>query len=315
MKTLRHPPSRELWKFCMDRLRELRGQDTRERDLANMLGFEHSRAVRWKEGQMYVDRAEYLVRLADALDVETMMLVALASGTLTPGAGAQAGRPVAHRRGRQAPPRRTRGRAAKVEAADLNADASLFAIDAARLEAALARRGPAGRRRRARGEPSWRTRWRATPTWAAWSRPACPMGMCLAERYRPELVFLDLGLANVHAFDACRVLSGLSSRAQRRCRVVAGTATLTDSIEKPALMAGAASVDAVPVLAEPVPERARSPGGAPRAAQGRPQVTAAAAVLAAAVQERDRGPAAPGSRSSCRCVFLRFFSRAHFARR
>ena len=34
----------------MDRLRELRGADTRERDLANVLGFEHSRAVRWKEG-------------------------------------------------------------------------------------------------------------------------------------------------------------------------------------------------------------------------------------------------------------------------
>src|SRR6185369_10972631 len=83
MKTLRHPPSRELWKFCMDRLRELRGQDTRERDLANILGFEHSRAVRWKEGQMYVDRAEYLVRLADALDVEPMLMVAMASGTLT----------------------------------------------------------------------------------------------------------------------------------------------------------------------------------------------------------------------------------------
>ena len=67
----------------MERLRELRGPDTRERDLANILGFEHSRAVRWKEGQMYVDRAEYLVRLADALDVETMLLVAMASGTLT----------------------------------------------------------------------------------------------------------------------------------------------------------------------------------------------------------------------------------------
>ena len=48
MKTLRHPPSKELWKFCMERLRELRGPDTRERDLANILGFEHSRAVRWK---------------------------------------------------------------------------------------------------------------------------------------------------------------------------------------------------------------------------------------------------------------------------
>src|SRR5258707_11613905 len=82
MKTLRHPPSRELWKFCMDRLRELRGPDTRERDLANLLGFEHSRAVRWKEGQMYVDRAEYLVRLSNALDVETMTLVALAAGSV-----------------------------------------------------------------------------------------------------------------------------------------------------------------------------------------------------------------------------------------
>src|SRR5450432_2213105 len=79
----RHGPSGGLWRFCMDRLRELRGADTRERDLANILGFEHSRAVRWKEGQMYVDRAEYLVRLADALDVETMLLVAMASGTLT----------------------------------------------------------------------------------------------------------------------------------------------------------------------------------------------------------------------------------------
>jgi len=72
------------------------------------------------------------------------------------------------------------------------------------------------------------------------------MGLCLAERYRPELVFLDMGLANVHAFDACRVLSGLSSRAGRRCRVVAGTTTLTDTVEKPALMAGAASVALFP---------------------------------------------------------------------
>jgi CheY-like chemotaxis protein len=72
------------------------------------------------------------------------------------------------------------------------------------------------------------------------------MGMCLADRYRPEMVFLDLGLASTHAFDACRVLATLSSRAQRRCRVVAGTATLTDEIEKPALMAGAASVTLLP---------------------------------------------------------------------
>src|SRR5438270_384389 len=63
MKMLRHPPSKELWKFCMERLRELRGPDTRERDLANILGFEHSRAVRWKGGQVYVDRAQRRCRV------------------------------------------------------------------------------------------------------------------------------------------------------------------------------------------------------------------------------------------------------------
>src|SRR5262245_34655021 len=132
MKTLRHPPSKELWKFCMERLRELRGPDTRERDLANILGFEHSRAVRWKEGQMYVDRAEYLVRLADALDVETMSLVALASGTLT---AEQAQRQLG-RAGRGSDDVKRRRAAAKVEPTEVVVDASLFALDAAQLEGA-----------------------------------------------------------------------------------------------------------------------------------------------------------------------------------
>src|SRR3954471_24641213 len=248
MKTLRHPPSRELWKFCMDRLRELRGQDTRERDLANILGFEHSRAVRWKEGQMYVDRAEYLVRLADALDVETMMLVALASGTLTHDqAVKQLGR--ASRSDEVGKRRRSGGGAApKLEAADLNADASLFAVDPVRLESAS--RGvvlaiaAAGEGKAELGDALSRH-----SDMGGLVATSLSMGMCLAERYRPELVFLDMGLANVHAFDACRVLSGLSSRAQRRCRVVAGTTTLTDAVEKPALMAGAASVTLFPFSA------------------------------------------------------------------
>jgi hypothetical protein len=55
-----------------------------------------------------------------------------------------------------------------------------------------------------------------------------------------------MGLASVHAFEACRVLSSLQSRAQRRCRVVAGTANVTDAVEKPALMAGAANVTLFP---------------------------------------------------------------------
>jgi CheY-like chemotaxis protein len=227
----------------MDRLRELRGQDTRERDLANILGFEHSRAVRWKEGQMYVDRAEYLVRLADALDVETMMLVALASGTLTQEqAQKQVGRSRSDEVGRR---RRATSSATKVEAADLNADASLFAIDASRLEAAS--RGVVllissdGEGRLELSDVLARH-----ADTAGLVASSLAMGMCLADRYRPEMVFLDLGLASVHAFDACRVLASLSSRAQRRCRVVAGTATLTDEIEKPALMAGAAGVTLLP---------------------------------------------------------------------
>ena len=72
------------------------------------------------------------------------------------------------------------------------------------------------------------------------------IGIALAERYRPELVFLDLGLANVQAFDAIRVIAGLPTRAGRRCRVVAGTSSVTDSIEKPALMAGASNVALFP---------------------------------------------------------------------
>src|SRR5262245_38726422 len=133
MKTLRHPPSKELWKFCMERLRELRGRDTRERDLANILGFEHSRAVRWKEGQMYVDRAEYLVRLADALDVETMLLVALASGTLTQ---EQAAKQLTRPRVDEVGKRRRSTQSVKLEPADVSTDAALYAIDAGRLEAA-----------------------------------------------------------------------------------------------------------------------------------------------------------------------------------
>jgi CheY-like chemotaxis protein len=238
MKTLRHPPSKELWKFCMERLRELRGPDTRERDLANILGFEHSRAVRWKEGQMYVDRAEYLVRLADALDVEPMLLVAMASGTLTV--------EQAHRQisgvGKTDGEKRRRGN--RSEPLELTSDASLFALDPSKFDGG---RGvvlliaASGEGRSELGEALGRHADVGGMVAAGLS-----MGLCLAERYRPELVFIDLGVANVQAFDACHVLSSLSTKAGRRCRVIAGTATVTDSVEKPALMAGAANVTLFP---------------------------------------------------------------------
>jgi hypothetical protein len=226
----------------MERLRELRGPDTRERDLANVLGFEHSRAVRWKEGQMYVDRAEYLVRLADALDVEPMLLVSLASGTLTAEQG--------HRqvglvgRGDEAKRRRLN----KPEPLEVASDAAAFAIDASRLEAAG--RGVVllvaanGEGRKPLGDALARH-----PDLVGLVATSLPVGLLLAERYRPEIVFLDLGLASVHAFDACRAMSGLPSRAGRRCRVVGGTTTLTDGVEKSALMSGAAGVSLFPFAA------------------------------------------------------------------
>jgi CheY-like chemotaxis protein len=242
-KTQRHPPSRELWKFCMERLRELRGADTRERDLANLLGFEHSRAVRWKEGQMYVDRAEYLVRLADSLEVDTMTLVALAAGTTTAEHAARtrarAPRPGGDaRRARSAPP---------VGAAEGAADVARFAIDPQRFDddlrglvllVAADGEGRAGLAT-ALGRHEDRGAGAAIGALVATS---FSLGLCLAERHRPDLVLLDLGLANVQAFDACHVVAGLASRSQRRCRVVAGTAALTPDIERGVLMAGAASL-------------------------------------------------------------------------
>jgi hypothetical protein len=229
----------------MDRLRELRGPDTRERDLANLLGFEHSRAVRWKEGQMYVDRAEYLVRLSDALDVETMALVALAAGTI----GAEQATKQISRALRPVPidaKKPTPARPAlKLEPAEISNDATQFALDPVRFESAT--RGvvllvsSAGEGRGELGTVLGRH-----ADVGGLVAPSLSVGVCLAERHRPELVLLDLGLANVHAFDACRALAGLTSRAGRRCRVVAGTSALTDAVEKPALMAGAASVTLFP---------------------------------------------------------------------
>jgi len=234
----------------MERLRHLRGADTRERDLANILGFEHSRAVRWKEGQMYVDRAEYLVRLADALEVDTMLLVQLVSGSIT----IEQAQRLVQRAGRPAPDEGKDGKkrkpggtvpVSKGADADLAADAAEFSTNPGQLESAsrgivlLISTNGTGRAELAEGLARRHDVGGMVATGLA-------MGLTLAERYRPELAFLDLGLANVHAFDAIRVLSSLSSRAARRCRVIAGTSNVTDEIEKPALMAGAANVTLFP---------------------------------------------------------------------
>jgi len=235
----------------MDRLRELRGADTRERDLANVLGFEHSRAVRWKEGEMYVDRAEYLVRLAEVLEVDTLLVVQLAAGVL----GAEQAQRRLRRAGRadDSSKKRKGGAPAASAAAsggdgdrfDLAADATQFATNPARLQAGgasvvllISENGE--------GRGEFGKIMDRHPELVGLLTPGLATGLTLAERYRPEVAFLDLGAANVHAFEAIRVLSALQTRSGRRCRVVAGTSGLTEAIEKSGVMAGAAAVVLVP---------------------------------------------------------------------
>ncbi|MES1206470.1 MAG: hypothetical protein ABUS79_11075 [Pseudomonadota bacterium] len=210
--------------------------------------------MRWKEGQMYVDRAEYLVRLADALEVDTMLLVNLASGSINveqaqrqlQRVGRGAGDDARKRKGSVAAPAgRSDSKFEKVDQTDLAADANQFATDPARLENAsrglvllIAGNGE--------GRGPFAEAVARHSDVGGLVATGLSIGLTLAERYRPELVFVDLGLANVHSFDAIRVLSALSTRAGRRCRVVAGTSNVTDTIEKPALMAGAANVSLFP---------------------------------------------------------------------
>ena len=195
---------------------------------------------------MYVDRAEYLVRLADALDVEPMLLVSMASGTLSV---EQAHRQISGlARGEDGKKRRGSPRSEPIEVA---ADASTFALDSSRFEAGS--RGVVllvaanGEGRAELGAALARH-----PDVSGLVATGLSIGLILAERYRPELVFVDLGAASVHAFEACRAFSSLTSRAGRRCRVIAGTASMTDQVEKPALMAGAASVTLFPFAASAI---------------------------------------------------------------
>jgi CheY-like chemotaxis protein len=239
-RIVRHPPSRELWKFCLGRLRELRGPETAERELARVLGFEYSRGVRWKTGQMFVDRAEHLLRLADALGVEAMLLVELAAGTLNAEQALSEKGPVL---GKGDDDRRPAPR--RIAAVDKSTDASRFAIDLARFKAAtrgtvllIALSGE--------GRGDLEEVLRRHPDTGGLVATSVSVGLCLAERHRPELVLLDMGLASDQAFDACHALAGLTSRSQQLCRVVAGTSTVTDDIERAAVMAGAASAVTFP---------------------------------------------------------------------
>ena len=183
---------------------------------------------------------------------------------------------------------------ARLEAAEVSADATQFAVDPVRFETAT--RGvvllvsSAGE-----GRAELTSVLSRHADLGGLVAPSFSVGLCLAERHRPELVLLDLGIANVHAFDACRALAGLTSRAGRRCRVVAGTTTLTDAVEKPALMAGAASGATSTIRRRTICTCTRQ--GAGRELPGRARARGAHA--AAAPRRAGRRPTRRRRRSGC----------------
>lgn len=197
----------------MARLRELRGPETRERDLANILGFEHSRAVRWKEGQMYVDRAEYLLRLADALELDPMMLIKMAAGItvkVTKAAATVAeGEPsivcVGQGPGPEVSNRRIGGVVRETEILE-----NILGVD------------------------------------TIWS-PNVAQALVDAERLRPELFVFGVTGAGTIAYDACAAASHLSGRSGKKCRVAVVVESFDDASERLFLSAGATKVVLAPI--------------------------------------------------------------------
>jgi hypothetical protein len=196
----------------MDRLRELRGPDIRERDLANILGFEHSRSVRWKEGQMYVDRAEYLLQLASALTVDPMILVALAAGEI----GVEEAR------------KRAKGTLSKAEAGPLAGSHSAFLVG---------------------GSPTDRTLFDREST-AAGLAPlpytTVASALLTAPVLRPEIVFFDMTGGSSLMLEAVRPLSTVPTMAGRHPRVVVGLASFEGDADKWMLSLGASAAVKLP---------------------------------------------------------------------
>ena len=156
----------------------------------------------------------------------------------------RAGPPADRRRRQRATTGSAGAGATRAEPLEVASDASLFALDASKFDGGrgvvllIASNGE--------GRTSSGRRSAATPTSAGWSPAPCRWGSAWRSATARSWCSSISGVANVQAFDACHVLSSLSTRAQRRCRVIAGTATVTDAVEKPALMAGAANVTLFP---------------------------------------------------------------------
>jgi hypothetical protein len=66
----------------MERHRQLHGQNAPEAPLGRVLDFDSSQLRRWKLGFMKLDRAQDLLTLAVALEVDVMLLFRVAVGAL-----------------------------------------------------------------------------------------------------------------------------------------------------------------------------------------------------------------------------------------
>lgn len=232
-----------MWRFCITRLQELRGPDVRERDLANILGFEHSLAVRWKEGMMYIDRAEYLLRLSEALAVDTMVLLDVVADKISA--------KEAHERVEREGRKEVKAAARREAAFKMLAEAPTGGrpSDAPLVLGILADRGP------------FRAAVEADPRLDGAATSNLLIGVAAAETWRPELVLLDWDLSCEHATEMCRVLSTLQlNPPPNRCKVVVA-ATKPAEVTLAARMASAAAVIALPIQGEELGDELGRVGG------------------------------------------------------
>lgn len=225
-RVVRHPPSRELWQFCLAALRLVRGPEEDDRALTTITGISSFYLSRWRHGQMYMDRAEHLVRMADALDVDIKLLIDLACGTINANA------------------------ALRIHLQDPAAAVRGEQMLGAPLGGAIGKPGRRPLLLVISGNSEHRV-----PVIAALQQFAnatgiiadtLSAGLVAAERYRPQITFLDLAVSPMLSLEACRTISRLGCGSRRQCRVVVGIPTITDAAVVPALMAGAAAAYTTP---------------------------------------------------------------------
>lgn len=278
---VRHQPSAELWRFCLAVLPHTRSAKEHRHVLTAMAGVSDTYSTRWQRGEMYVDRAENLVRLAGGLGVDIRILIEIVCGTITTERALQI------HLGAAAPPE---------SPAERLADAGLLGpVDAG------GRLGDPNRHRQplllvisplADHRRHLVSALQQNGTATGLLAENLSLGMVNAERHRPHITFIDLSSSQPWSFEACRVLSGLTCGPRRRCRVIAGTAVPDEMTTAAALMAGAAAVYPLPFLDSTfLAEMKHLPGlpGARRRGAGRRTGAAEAARLAPARPSPDAG--------------------------